>query len=111
LDAIVVLTFLITIFFKVSILLYGVVIGIVDLFKLKNHPQILLPVGVILIFWSMAISSNFSEHIEEGAISGRYSHILFYMIVPVLMLLIAMIRNGFKKKTKDEKSKSESNST
>jgi spore germination protein KB len=111
LDAIVVLTFLITIFFKVSILLYGVVIGIVDLFKLKNHQQILLPVGVILIFWSMAISSNFSEHIEEGAISGRYSHILFYMIVPVLMLLIAMIRNGFKKKTKDEKSKSESNST
>jgi spore germination protein KB len=66
LDAVVVFTFLITMFFKISIYFYGAVIGIVDLFKLKKHQHILLPAGLILIFLSMVIASDFSEHIEEG---------------------------------------------
>ncbi|MGM0879337.1 MAG: GerAB/ArcD/ProY family transporter, partial [Bacillota bacterium] len=53
LDAIVVFTFLITMFFKTSIYFYGAVIGIADLFKLTKHQHILLPAGVILIFLSM----------------------------------------------------------
>ncbi|MDR4947502.1 GerAB/ArcD/ProY family transporter [Neobacillus cucumis] len=51
LDAIVVFTFLITMFFKTSIYFYCSLIGIVDLFKLKNHQQIVLPIGVILFFY------------------------------------------------------------
>ncbi|MGM0876876.1 MAG: GerAB/ArcD/ProY family transporter [Bacillota bacterium] len=37
LDALVVFTLLITVFFKASIYLYGAVMGLTDLFKLKNH--------------------------------------------------------------------------
>jgi spore germination protein KB len=40
LDAIVVFTFLFTMFFKISIYFYGAVIGIVDLFKLTKHQHI-----------------------------------------------------------------------
>ncbi|MED4226666.1 GerAB/ArcD/ProY family transporter [Neobacillus cucumis] len=68
LDAIVVFTFLITMFFKTSIYFYCSLIGIVDLFKLKNHQQIVLPIGVINIFLSMVMASNFSEQTEEGII-------------------------------------------
>jgi spore germination protein KB len=62
LDALVVFTFLITMFFKISILFYGAVIGMVDLFKLKNHQQILLPMGCIFLFFYMVIASDYSEH-------------------------------------------------
>ncbi|SDH83430.1 GerAB/ArcD/ProY family transporter [Alteribacillus bidgolensis] len=99
LDAIVVFTFLITMFFKTSIYLYSAVIGIVDLFKLKNHQQIVLPIGVIFLFLSMIIASDFAEHIEEGLVTIQYPiQLPFLIIIPLLMLIVTMIRNGFKKK-------------
>jgi spore germination protein KB len=98
LDAIAVFTFFITSFFKVSILFYGAVIGIADLFKLKNYQQIILPIGIIIVFLSMIIASNFAEHIEEGLnIAPYYIHSIFLLIIPLLMLVVVMIRKGFKK--------------
>ncbi|SMQ79742.1 spore germination protein KB [Bacillus sp. OV166] len=100
LDAIVVFTLLITVFFKVSIFLYSAVIGVVDLFKLKNHRPILLPAGGTLIFSSMMIASNYSEHIEEGRyVVGPYFHTVFFIILPLLMVFVSIIRNRFNKKT------------
>ncbi|MDQ0246088.1 spore germination protein KB [Bacillus fengqiuensis] len=100
LDALVVFTFLITMFFKISILFYGAVIGMVDLFKLKTHQQIVLPAGVMLIFLSMVIATDFAEHIEEGLYIVLYPlHLPFLVVIPLLMLFVAMIRNAFKKKT------------
>ncbi|MBE2978975.1 GerAB/ArcD/ProY family transporter [Priestia megaterium] len=100
LDAIVVFTMLLTVFFKVSIFFYGAVIGMVDLFKLNNHQQILLPIGGIAIFLSMTMASSFPEHLEEGHYVLHYYFIGFHLLIPLLMLLVAMIRNGFKKKDK-----------
>ncbi|KON88240.1 hypothetical protein AF332_16470 [Sporosarcina globispora] len=97
LDAIVVFTLLITVFFKVSIFFYCALIGIVDLFKLKNHQQIIFPIGIILIFFSMMIATNFSEHIEEG-LNSYYFNMPFMLIIPLFMLVVLMILNGFKKK-------------
>ncbi|MBZ5752737.1 GerAB/ArcD/ProY family transporter [Metabacillus rhizolycopersici] len=103
LDSLVVFTFLITMFFKISILFYVAVIGIVDLFKLKNHQQIVLPTGIILLFLSMAIASDFTEHIEEGLNIIQYPlHMPFMVIIPLFMLLVSMIRNGFKKKSRSK---------
>ena len=97
LDAIVVFTMLITVFFKASIFFYCSLIGIVDLFKLKNHQQIILPIGCILIFWSIVLSSNYAEHIEEGDYSIIYVLINYQIIIPLLMLIVTLIRNRFKK--------------
>jgi spore germination protein KB len=109
LDAIVVYTLLITVFFKAAIYLYGALMGIVDLFNLKNHQQILLPIGVILIFFSIVLSATFAEQTEEG-ILVHYIAIVLLIIIPLLMLLVSLIRNRFKK-AKDEKGKSESSAT
>jgi spore germination protein KB len=97
-DAIVVFTLLITVFFKASIFFYCTLIGIVDLFKLKNHQQIILPIGCILIFGSMILASNFSGHIEKGEYLDRYIAVYFHVIIPLLMLIVTLIRNRFKKK-------------
>ena len=65
LDAIVVFTLLITVFFKASIYLYAAVIGIADLFKLRTYHQILFPTGTIVIFLSLTMASSFSEQGER----------------------------------------------
>ncbi|MGM7719950.1 GerAB/ArcD/ProY family transporter [Metabacillus sp. Hm71] len=98
LDALVVFTFLITMFFKISILFYVSVIGMVDLFQLKNHHSILFPSGVILLILSMGIATDFAEHIEEGLKTVMFPlHIPLMLIIPLLMLFITIIRNLFNK--------------
>jgi spore germination protein KB len=100
LDALVVFTLLITVFFKASIYLYCVVIGIVDLFKLKNHQQIIFPAGGALMVLSMVIASNFTEHTEEGfGIEMYFNHVPMLMVIPFFMMLVTMIRRHFQKKS------------
>ncbi|WP_377520432.1 GerAB/ArcD/ProY family transporter [Priestia megaterium] len=97
LDAIVVFTLLITVFFKASIYLYAAVLGITDLFKLNNYQQILFPIGTIVIFLSLAMASSFTEQGEEGFLVQSLS-IAQLVIIPLLMLLVSVIRNHFKRK-------------
>lgn len=100
LDAIVVFTLLMTVFFKASIFMYGAILGITDLFKVKNRHQLILPIGFILVFLSMTIASSFSEHLEEGfTITLKYLHVPFFIVIPLFMLVISIIRNYVKKKT------------
>ncbi|WP_129732057.1 GerAB/ArcD/ProY family transporter [Ectobacillus funiculus] len=99
-DAIVVFTLLITVFFKASIFFYGAIMGIMDLFKLKNHQQIILPIGCILIYWSIISASNLSVHIEKAKFLDSISA-YFEIIIPLLMLIVTLIRNRFKKKAKE----------
>lgn len=97
LDAIVVFTLLITVFFKASIYLYAAVLGIADLFKLKTYRQILLPIGTIVIFLSLAMASSFSEQGEEGFLN-HYLSLALLIVVPMLMLVVSVIRNHFTRK-------------
>lgn len=99
LDAIVVFTLLITVFFKASIYLYASVIGIVDLFHLKNHHRLIVPVGFILIFLSLVVSSNMQEHYKEGINGYYYYHIPLLFIIPLVMLIISFIKNRWKHRT------------
>ncbi|MGG3626441.1 GerAB/ArcD/ProY family transporter [Bacillus gobiensis] len=103
LDAIVVFTMLMTVFFKASIFFYGALIGMVDLFKLKNHKLIILPISCILIFLSMNIATSFTDHLEEGNVALQKLHPFLVMVIPLLLLLVALIRNGFKKKAEGKK--------
>ncbi|MCM3545740.1 GerAB/ArcD/ProY family transporter [Priestia megaterium] len=97
LDAIVVFTLLITVFFKASIYLYAAVLGIADLFKLKTYRQILLPIGTIVIFLSLTMASSFSEQGEEGFLN-HYLSLALLIVVPMLMLVVSVIRNHFTRK-------------
>lgn len=98
LDVIVVFTFLITMFFKISIFFYCALIGIVDLFHLKSHQQIILPIAIILVFLSMTIAADFSEHIEEGLdIIPYVLYIPLFVVIPLLMVFVTLLRNRLKK--------------
>ncbi|MCM3771383.1 spore germination protein [Priestia aryabhattai] len=99
LDAIVVFTLLITIFFKASILLHCTILGITDLFKLENGKRVVFLLGGILIFLSMAMASNYSEQREEGGyVLDYYLNLPLLIVILLCMLIILMVKNHFKKK-------------
>lgn len=96
LDALVVFSMMITVFFKGSIFMYGAVIGIVDLFKLKNHQQVIFPVGGIIIISAIIIAPNFPAYLEEGREGLRYIVYLFFLFFPLMMLVISSIQKRIK---------------
>ena len=99
LDAIVVFTLLITVFFKASIYIYVAVIGIADVFRLNSYHRILLPVVTIGIYLSLAIASNFVEHLQEGKIVGYFLHMPMQLIIPLVLLIVSFIQNKFIRKS------------
>ncbi|MGF6950651.1 spore germination protein KB [Neobacillus sp. B4I6] len=86
-------------FFKIAIYYYAAVAGAADIFQLKNQRKLSFPLGIIVLFASVTIASNYSEHIKEGlVIVPTYLHWPFQIIIPSMLLIIAFFRNRKKKK-------------
>ncbi|OIJ12023.1 spore gernimation protein KB [Anaerobacillus alkalilacustris] len=98
LDALVVVTLVVGMFFKVAVFVYAGVIGITEMFKLSNHQKVVLPIGLIVLFSSLTIASNFSEHMEEGLyIVPYFLHLPFQVYLPLLFFSITLVRKKLKK--------------
>lgn len=88
-------------FFKVGIFFYAAVIGTADLFQLKEYQRLVYPLGISVLFLSIAIASNFAEHIKEGLrIVTIYMHVPLQIFIPTILLLIAMVKHSKNKKRK-----------
>ncbi|MBB5355264.1 spore germination protein KB [Anoxybacillus mongoliensis] len=86
-------------FFKVGVFFYAGVIGVADLFALKEYQRLVYPLGISVLFLSLAIASNFAEHIKEGLrIVTIYMHVPLQMIIPIFLLLIAMVKHQKKER-------------
>ncbi|MFD1065155.1 GerAB/ArcD/ProY family transporter [Oceanobacillus locisalsi] len=94
LDVIFILVLVIGGFFKVSVYTYCAIIGTASLFNIKEPSKLAYPLGLTVLFVSMIIASNYSEHLEEGLkIFPLYVQLPFQIIFPVLLLIIAFFRN------------------
>jgi spore germination protein KB len=81
-------------FFKVAVFFYAAVVGTADLFRVQEHTKLVYPLGLVTLLLSIAIASNFTEHIKEGLeIVTIYLHIPLQVIIPVFLLVIAFIKN------------------
>lgn len=81
-------------FFKIAIFFYAAVIGATDIFGFKDHKKLTFPIGLIILFASMAIASNYAEHIREGLVVDQiYLHWPIQIILPSILLIIAFFRN------------------
>ncbi|MFP5110721.1 GerAB/ArcD/ProY family transporter [Neobacillus sp. C211] len=81
-------------FFKITLYFYAAVSGTADLFQFKSHQKLSFPIGLIILFASVTVASNYSEHsIEGGKIIPLYLHLPFQIIIPVMLLFIAYLRN------------------
>ncbi|MCM2531720.1 spore germination protein [Neobacillus pocheonensis] len=81
-------------FFKITLYYYAAVVGAADIFKFKNYRNLGFPIGLIILFASNTIASNFAEHIKEGVVViPIYLHWPLQIIIPVILLIIAFFRN------------------
>lgn len=92
LDIIVVLSLIMGDFFKTAIFFYAAVIGTMDMFKQKKHQELVIPIGIIILFSSMFIASDFSQHLTQGDLALKSVFMLYSLIIPCLLLVIALIR-------------------
>jgi spore germination protein KB len=80
-------------FFKVSVFFYAAVVGTAQLYRVEDHKRLIYPLGAAVLLLSIAIASNFPEHINEGLnIVTVYIHVPLQVIVPLCLLVIAAIR-------------------
>jgi spore germination protein KB len=80
-------------FIKIAIFYYAAVTGAVTLFNI-NASKIVYPIGLLILFASVEIASNYSEHIQEGLkIVPIYLHWPFQIIIPIILLVISFIKN------------------
>ncbi|MBW3112560.1 spore germination protein [Bacillus sp. MCCB 382] len=94
LDVFFMLGLIIGIFFKISILFYAAVIGTSSLFKVQSPSRLAYPLGLIVLFMSMAIARNFQEHIHEGLKVVMYVlHLPLLVGIPIVLLMIAFVKN------------------
>ncbi|TWE08332.1 spore germination protein KB [Neobacillus bataviensis] len=86
-------------FFKISIFFYAAVAGTADIFGFKNQTKLSFPMGALVLFSSITIASNYSEHIKEGLkIVPIYIHWPFQILIPSFLLIIAFFKNRRKQK-------------
>lgn len=81
-------------FFKISVYMYAAVTGIANLFRVKEPSQLVYPIGLVILFLSIIIASNFPEHFKEGLqVVPLVLHLPFQVIIPLLFLVIAFFKN------------------
>jgi len=96
LDPIALLALIIGGFFKITIFSYAAVIGLSDLFKVKQYQKLIPPICIVTLIASIKIASNFTEHIDIGLNEVPfYLHIPFQIGIPLLLLIITLIRKYF----------------
>jgi spore germination protein KB len=91
-DLLIVFIVMFGILVKVSVFFYGGLIGLEQLFK-RPYRQFVLPMALLIAFFSIVISKHFAEHIEEGIqIIPLYMHMPFQFIIPTMLLLVLIIK-------------------
>ena len=85
-DLIIVFFVMFGIIVKVGIFFYGGLKGL-ELITNKPYRSMTLPMGTLIAFFSVGISHNFVEHLEEGLVFVPYFlHIPFQFGIPLLLL-------------------------
>ncbi|EOP17934.1 MULTISPECIES: GerAB/ArcD/ProY family transporter [Bacillus] len=92
-DAVVTITMMVGVFFKVGSFLYGAALGTAQLFKMKSYRSMIVLFGVSIVPLSLMIADNYMEHIEIGLKKvPLFLHIPLQIVIPALLLVIAAIR-------------------
>lgn len=97
LDALVLLLLVITSFFKMGTFYFAAVLAAADLFRMKEYKKLVLPVGIPILFSSLIIAGNFSEHLKEGLKwVPNLLHIPLQIVIPLCLVFISLLRRNRK---------------
>jgi len=97
LEAIVAIAFLVTMFLKVAVFYYATVLGIAQLLKLRSYVPLVIPIGILGIIIALSYESSI-QFIYTATNTYPIFSLPFYVVLPVLSLLIAKLRKLPKQK-------------
>lgn len=95
LDAFVILTLIIGVFFKMTVYCYAAVVITADLFKIKDTRKLIIPVGVVVLFSSFASAENYPSHVNEGGIFIKFILPVLCIVIPILLFVVHRLRRKF----------------
>ncbi|MEH6904902.1 GerAB/ArcD/ProY family transporter [Neobacillus drentensis] len=105
LDIIVVATLIIGVFVKITIFFYAGYLGLASIFHLTKKKQkaaCLLLLGILILIYSIKMSSNFAEHLIVGLKwVPIYLHLPLQTGVPLILFLITWVRKSLMKNKKE----------
>jgi len=94
-DAIVLLTLIIGVFFKMSVNCYAVMTIAADVFRVADERQLALPVGVVVLFGSMISAWSFAGHTQEGEVAITFDLLVTCAAIPALLFAVHIVRKQF----------------
>ena len=92
LEVIVMINFLAMGFLKISLLHYGTVLGLGQIFKFRSIRPLIIPVGILMIIFSIINFSGISENIEFAETGYPIYTLPFQLGIPLLTLIVALVR-------------------
>lgn len=92
LESLVAINFLATAFIKVTLLLYGVSLGLAQMLGLKSYRSIVLPVGIFMAALSTVNFDNIGQNIALADRGWPVYAPIFQIGIPALTLLVALVR-------------------
>lgn len=95
LDALVVLTLIIGVFFKMSIYCYAAVAIAADLFKVQSTQKLVVSVCIVVLFSSFISAENYPSHVIEGEVFLKYILPILCAAIPMLLFIVQHIRKKF----------------
>ncbi len=97
-EAIIAIIWVITMFYRIILLFYGSVIGISQVLKLKDYRSLTLPLGMILVVFSLIVYPNSTYAFEWDAKIWLPYVLTYSFFLPLLLLIVSYFRNKYKEK-------------
>jgi len=92
-EAIVAIMWIITIYFRMMIYYYSAVVGIAQIFKIKDYRSLTLPLGFIAVIFSLIIHPNEAHSIHYNERYWPMFASTFGIFLPLLLLVVSFYRN------------------
>lgn len=94
-DSLLMIIWIAGVFIKITIFYYCAVLGISQLFHLKNHYKPALPVGIILALLSAYLWPSIAAVKYELAYISIIPYTLVQFCIPFILMIIALIKRSF----------------
>ncbi|WP_110930887.1 GerAB/ArcD/ProY family transporter [Paenibacillus bouchesdurhonensis] len=89
-DIFVVMTLIIGVFFKISIYFYAALVGISNIFNIP-YQKLIYPLTLIVLASTAWLTRSTSEHLMKGSKVLYLVDPIFYIVLPLVVLIAAMV--------------------
>ncbi len=79
-------------FFKISVVYYGTVLGLAQVFNLRSYRPLILPIGILMVILALTNVSNTAEMFDFANQGYPIYTIPFQIAIPLITLLVAKLR-------------------